>query len=240
MTTGDVLLVAGIVLCALAFAALAVTLVRVRDTLGELRAEVDDDACRDGAALAELRESTDGAREMIDEAAVGSRSLRPGARIGRGDQRHGDDAGPHDAVGADDQGRRAGDGDVAGRAPVAEGRVMRRAVWFVGGVGDRRRRRRLRQAQGRPSRRDGSPRRTSLVAPLGPSSAPAGASPMRSARAATPPSVRERELIAERDGRLVRLGDHLQPGDELLVDGEPVESGRVILMRRPRSRPSDA
>lgn len=45
--------------------------------------------------------------------------------------------------------------------------------------------------------------------------------------------VRERELRAERDGRLVRLSEHLHPGDELLVDGEPVESGRVILMRRP-------
>jgi hypothetical protein len=45
--------------------------------------------------------------------------------------------------------------------------------------------------------------------------------------------VRERELRAERDGRLVRLGDHLRPGDEVLVDGQPVESGRVILMRRP-------
>jgi hypothetical protein len=40
-------------------------------------------------------------------------------------------------------------------------------------------------------------------------------------------------LRAERDGRLVRIGDHLHPGDEVLVDGTPVESGRVILMRRP-------
>ncbi len=54
---------------------------------------------------------------------------------------------------------------------------------------------------------------------------------MREGRAAA--NVRERELRAERDGRLVRLGDHLRPGDEVLVDGQPVESGRVILMRRP-------
>jgi predicted deacylase len=45
--------------------------------------------------------------------------------------------------------------------------------------------------------------------------------------------IRERELRAERDGRLVRLGDHLRPGDEVLVDGQPVESARVFLMRRP-------
>jgi hypothetical protein len=43
---------------------------------------------------------------------------------------------------------------------------------------------------------------------------------------------RERELKAERDGRLVRLSDHLSDGDELLVDGDTVESGRVIVMRQ--------
>jgi hypothetical protein len=43
---------------------------------------------------------------------------------------------------------------------------------------------------------------------------------------------RERELKAERDGMLVRLGDHLEEGDELLVDGEAVELGRVIVMRQ--------
>lgn len=43
---------------------------------------------------------------------------------------------------------------------------------------------------------------------------------------------RESEMKAERDGRLVRMSDHLQDGDELLVDGEAVESGRVIVMRR--------
>ena len=43
---------------------------------------------------------------------------------------------------------------------------------------------------------------------------------------------RERELKAERDGLLVRLSDHLTEGDELLVDGEAVESGRVIVMRQ--------
>jgi hypothetical protein len=44
---------------------------------------------------------------------------------------------------------------------------------------------------------------------------------------------RENELKAERDGRLVRLRDHLTEGDEVLVDGEVVEPGRVLLMRRP-------
>ena len=43
---------------------------------------------------------------------------------------------------------------------------------------------------------------------------------------------REEELRAERDGQLIHLHDHLADGDEVLVDGEVVEPGRVILLRR--------
>ena len=43
---------------------------------------------------------------------------------------------------------------------------------------------------------------------------------------------RENEMRAEREGRLVRLRDHLDEGDQVLVDGEVVEPARVILMRR--------
>jgi hypothetical protein len=43
---------------------------------------------------------------------------------------------------------------------------------------------------------------------------------------------REHELRAERDGRLVRLSDYLDDGDEVVVDGEPIDSGRVIVMRQ--------
>jgi hypothetical protein len=50
VSTGEVLLVAAAVLGALAFAALVVALLRVRDTLGEVRAE-----------LGELRQATEGA-----------------------------------------------------------------------------------------------------------------------------------------------------------------------------------
>jgi hypothetical protein len=70
VSTGEVLLVAGVVLCALAFAALAVTLVRLRDTLGELRAEVADLRAETAPLLDDLRESTDGARDVIAEARV--------------------------------------------------------------------------------------------------------------------------------------------------------------------------
>ena len=41
----------------------------------------------------------------------------------------------------------------------------------------------------------------------------------------------EDELRARRDGRLVSLDDHVGPGDQVYVDGVPVESARVIVLR---------
>ena len=46
----------------------------------------------------------------------------------------------------------------------------------------------------------------------------------------------EDELRARRDGRLESLDDHVDPGDQVFVDGVPVESGRVIVMRREARR----
>jgi hypothetical protein len=48
---------------------------------------------------------------------------------------------------------------------------------------------------------------------------------------------KENELKARRDGRVDSLSSHshldpLQPGDEVLVDGERVEPGRVIVLRQ--------
>ena len=68
MTAGEVLLVAGAVLGALAFAALAVTLLRVRDTLGALRAEVAATRAEIAPLLADLRASTDEARDAVQAA----------------------------------------------------------------------------------------------------------------------------------------------------------------------------
>jgi hypothetical protein len=45
----------------------------------------------------------------------------------------------------------------------------------------------------------------------------------------------EDELHARREGRLVSLDEHVAPGDRVFVDGVPVESGRVVVMR-PRER----
>ncbi|MBV1892759.1 MAG: hypothetical protein KUG57_01860 [Ilumatobacteraceae bacterium] len=46
----------------------------------------------------------------------------------------------------------------------------------------------------------------------------------------------EDELRARREGRLESLEDHVDPGDKVFVDGVPVESGRVIVMRRREHR----
>jgi hypothetical protein len=62
MTTGELLLIVGAVLCALAFAALAVTLVRVRDTLGAVRVELAELRAETAPLLADLRTSTEEAR----------------------------------------------------------------------------------------------------------------------------------------------------------------------------------
>jgi hypothetical protein len=45
----------------------------------------------------------------------------------------------------------------------------------------------------------------------------------------------EDELRARREGRLTSLDEHVAPGDQVFVDGLPVESGRVIVMR-PKER----
>lgn len=109
---------------------------------------------------------------------------------------------------------------------------MRRVVWFVGGV-----------AAGAAGAGYAKRKVAATTRKLAPSNVARGAAgsvrsagrrvadAVREGRHAA--HVRERELRAERDGRLVRLGDHLRPGDEVLVDGQPVESARVILMRRP-------
>ena len=43
--------------------------------------------------------------------------------------------------------------------------------------------------------------------------------------------AREDELKARRDARVETLDDRLEPGDQLLVDGQPVDVGRVIVLK---------
>jgi hypothetical protein len=47
-------------------------------------------------------------------------------------------------------------------------------------------------------------------------------------------SQHEDELRAKREGRLESLEDHVEPGDKVFVDGQAVDSGRVIVMRQRR------
>jgi hypothetical protein len=64
MTAGELALVIGAVLCAIAFAGLAVTLVRVRDTLGQLR----DDVATIRRETAALRDSAADAKDVVSTA----------------------------------------------------------------------------------------------------------------------------------------------------------------------------
>lgn len=68
MTTGELLLVAAIVLLAIGFAALIVVLLRVHDTTNHLRREVIDLRDDTRMLIDDLRISTDEARDSVVEA----------------------------------------------------------------------------------------------------------------------------------------------------------------------------
>ena len=180
MTAGELALVVGAVLCALAFAALAVTLVRVRDTLADLR----DDVAAMRRETAELRASTDDAKAAMSTAR---------ADLDRFDRV----LGSAEAIsGAVDRSNRI--------ARTAFSTPMIKAAGIATGTSRAVKRMRRGVHRAADAAKEG----------------------------VTAGRRRERELKAERDGLLVRLSDHLGDGDELLVDGELVESGRVILMRQ--------
>ena len=68
MSTGEILLVAAIVLLAIGFALLIVVLLRVLDVTNHLRKEVTDLRDETRMLIDDLRISTDEARESVDEA----------------------------------------------------------------------------------------------------------------------------------------------------------------------------
>lgn len=68
MTAGDLAVTLAALLCAIGFAALIVVLVRVLDTLRDLRAEVGSLRDETRPLLAEMRSSTDEARVVVDTA----------------------------------------------------------------------------------------------------------------------------------------------------------------------------
>ncbi len=68
MTTGEVLLVAAVVLLAIGFAALIVVLLRVQDTVTMMQREVKDLRDETRVLIDDLRISADDARDTVDEA----------------------------------------------------------------------------------------------------------------------------------------------------------------------------
>ncbi|HEX3088894.1 MAG TPA: hypothetical protein VHQ23_09580 [Ilumatobacteraceae bacterium] len=68
MTAGELAVVLAAVLCSIGFAALIVVLMRVLDSMKSLRAEVVSLRQETGPLLAELRASTDEAKETLAEA----------------------------------------------------------------------------------------------------------------------------------------------------------------------------
>ena len=51
--------------------------------------------------------------------------------------------------------------------------------------------------------------------------------------------AKETELRARLEGRVTTLADDLEEGDEVLVDGRPVQPGQVIVLKQVRDRSDD-
>jgi hypothetical protein len=111
--------------------------------------------------------------------------------------------------------------------------MMRRVTWFVGGV--------VAGAAGAGYAKKKVRAATAQLAPVNVVKAAGGrvrergrhvVGALREGRAAM--HAREDELKARRDARIETLDDRLEPGDQLYVDGRPVDSARVIVLKRRR------
>jgi hypothetical protein len=110
---------------------------------------------------------------------------------------------------------------------------MKRITWFVGGV-----------AAGAAGANYAAKKVKRTAAQLAPSNVARGAASqvkrrgrqvveaVREGRAAM--HDREDELRARRDARVETLDGRLEPGDQLLVDGRPIDTGRVIVLKQKR------
>jgi len=108
--------------------------------------------------------------------------------------------------------------------------MMRRVTWFVGGVvagaaGAGYAKKRVREATAQLTPVNVVRSATVRVRVQGRNVVGA----LREGRAAM--HAREDELKARRDARVETLDDQLEPGDQLYVDGRPVDSARVIVLR---------
>jgi Lon protease-like protein len=68
MTAGELAVLMAAVLCAIGFAALVVVLLRVQDSLRDVRSEVQALRAETRPLIDDLRRSTDAARAVVDEA----------------------------------------------------------------------------------------------------------------------------------------------------------------------------
>ena len=111
--------------------------------------------------------------------------------------------------------------------------MMRRVSWFVGGV--------VAGAAGAGYAKKKVRQATAQLAPVHVVKSAGGrvrdqgrnvVGALREGRAAM--HAREDELKARRDARIETIDDRLEPGDQLYVDGRPVDSARVIVLKRRR------
>jgi hypothetical protein len=107
--------------------------------------------------------------------------------------------------------------------------MMKRLTWFVGGA--------LAGAAGAGAAKRKVRQAATVLSPvhLGPRAAHRVGDAVRVGRRAM--RAREAELRARVAGVApVTLADELHPGDTVLVDGEPVEHGQVIVLRQVQRR----
>lgn len=117
-----------------------------------------------------------------------------------------------------------------------EGLVMKRLTWFVGGL-----------AAGAAGAGYAKRKVRSTAAQLAPARVVKGATAkvrgtvdealdaVREGRRAM--RAKEAELEARRDGRAASLAEVLGPGDEVQVDGIPVDAAQVVVLRDPDRMP---
>ncbi len=106
--------------------------------------------------------------------------------------------------------------------------MMKRVTWFVGGaVAGAAGASYAKQAVSKRARRTAAKLNPATLAKRAGNNV-AGA--VREGRAAM--KAREAELRGRRDHRIEALDDKLDPGDQVIVDGQPVDSARVYVLKR--------
>lgn len=105
---------------------------------------------------------------------------------------------------------------------------MKRVTWFVGGVAAGAAGATYAKQAVRKRARQTATRLNPVTLAKKAGTNVAGA--IREGRAAM--KAREAELRARRDHRIEAIDTKLDPGDQLLVDGQPVDAARVYVLKR--------